>query len=131
MIFIPCLTAKILVKELFRLSLLRGKLYKSLKKHVCGAARLATSEIGYDETGRWGRIGNVRYEEAASLLKRDNNGPDETGLLTSGLLGVLKEVLKSDEIQITLDKPGVRKICGEIATKAQRRRLFCHYEGTP
>ena len=59
-------------------------------KRVFGAARTATLEIGYDETVGWGRIGNVRYEAAASLLKRHENGLDETENLSSGLLRVLK-----------------------------------------
>jgi hypothetical protein len=89
-ISIPCLPAKISLKELFRLGLLRGKRYKSLKERIFGAARTATLEIRYDETGRWGRIGNVRHEEAASLFKRHDNGLNETEHLSSGLLRVLK-----------------------------------------
>jgi hypothetical protein len=51
-ISIPCLPAKISLKELFRLGLLRGKRYKSLKERAFGAAETTTLEIRYDETGR-------------------------------------------------------------------------------
>jgi hypothetical protein len=42
---------------------------------------------------------------------------------------VLKDQLKSDEIQITVDMPGAPKICGEVATKAHRKKPFITMRG--
>jgi hypothetical protein len=55
---------------------------------------------------RRGRIGNNRYDEVVSLLKRHDSGFDETVLLSSELLRVVKDLLESDKIEITIDEPG-------------------------
>jgi hypothetical protein len=66
---------------------------------------------------RWGRIGNWRYEEAASLLKRHDNGLDEMGHRSSELLRVLKELLKSDEMQIAVDMIAPLKFVARLQQK--------------
>jgi hypothetical protein len=71
----------------------------------------------------------MRYEEAASLWKRHDNGFDKTELLSSGLLRILKELLKSDKIQITVDEPVLNNLW-RVVTKLMEAAL-CHYEGTP
>jgi hypothetical protein len=62
-------------------------------------------------------------------LKRHDNGLDETGHRSSDLLRVLKELLKSDEMQIAVDMSGAPKICGEVATKVHRRKPFVTMKG--
>jgi hypothetical protein len=122
----PFVPAKKLLAELVRLSILRGEVYKTLKERICGAARTATAEIGYDETGRWARIGNRRYDTAASLLTiQVNDDPDETRLLSSELLALII----SDGVQKAFDRVGAAKFCGEIDAKARGRKPFVTKKG--
>jgi hypothetical protein len=122
----PFVAAKKLLAELVRLSILRGEVYKTLKERICGAARTATAEIGYDETGRWARIGNRRYNTAASLLTiQVNDDPDETRLLSSELLALIM----SDGVQTAFDLLDAAKFCGEIDAKARGRKPFVTKKG--
>jgi hypothetical protein len=122
----PFVAAKKLLAELVRLSILRGEVYKTLKERICGAARTTTAEIGYDETGRWARIGNRRYDTAASLLMiQVNDDPDETRLLNSELLALIM----NDEVQTALDPYTAAKFCGEIGAKACGRKPFVTKKG--
>jgi hypothetical protein len=122
----PFIAAKKLLAELVRLSILRGEVYKTLKERICGAARTATAEIGYDETGRWARIGNRRYDTAESLLTiQVNDGPDEMRLLSSEL----HALIISDEVQTAFDPLDAAKFCGEIDAKARGRKPFVTKKG--
>ncbi|KAH8765275.1 heterokaryon incompatibility protein-domain-containing protein [Hyaloscypha sp. PMI_1271] len=122
----PFVAAKKLLAELVRLSILGGEVYKTLKERICGAARTTTAEIGYNETGRWARIGNRRYDTAASLLTiQVNDGSDETRLLNSELLALIM----SDEVQTAFDPYDAAKFCGEIGAKACGRKPFVTKKG--
>jgi hypothetical protein len=122
----PFVAAKKLLAELVRLSRLGGEVYKTLKERICGAARTTTVEIGYNEIGRWARIGNRRYDTAASLLTiQVNDGSDETRLLNSELLALIM----SDEVQTAFDPYDAAKFCGEISAKACGRKPFVTKKG--
>ena len=122
----PFVAAKKLLAELVRLSFLRGEVYKTLKERICGAARTITAEMGYDETGRWARIGNRRYDTAASLVtiqvKYDS---DETRILSSEL----RALTMSDGVQTAFDRLDAAKFCGEIDAKARGRKPFVTKNG--
>jgi hypothetical protein len=122
----PFVAAKKLLAELVRLSILRGEVYKTLKERICGAARTAIAEIGYNERGRWARIGNRRYDTAASLLTiQVNDDLDETRLLSSELLALII----SDEVQPAFNLVDAAKFCGEIDAKARGRKPFVTKKG--
>ncbi|KAH6671956.1 heterokaryon incompatibility protein-domain-containing protein [Halenospora varia] len=121
----PFVPAKKLLEELVRLSFLRDKIFKDLKERICAAARTVTAEIGYNDNGRWARIGNQRYHTAVSLMMIPVNGPCEMNLPNSGFL----ELIKSDGIQPGIDMISARKYCGEIAAKAHRRKPFVTAKG--
>lgn len=91
---------KKLLAELVQLSVLQGEVYTTPKERISGAARTATAEVGYDETGRWARVGNKRYSTAASLLSSQVNN-------------VLNDA----------------KYCGEINAKARGRKPFVTKKG--
>ncbi len=122
----PFVAAKKLLAELVRLSILQGEVYKTLKERICGAARTTTAEIGYDEKGRWARIGNRRYDTAASLLTiQVNDDPDETRILSSELLALTM----SNGVQIAFNLLNTVKFCSEIDAKAYRRKPFVTKNG--
>ncbi|PQE19335.1 heterokaryon incompatibility protein [Rutstroemia sp. NJR-2017a BVV2] len=112
----PFVVAKKRLVELIRLIILRGEVYSTLKKHICGTARTATAEIGYDETGN----GNKRYNTAAFLLTNQvNDSPDER-LLSSELLALIM----SNEAPTTCNLVDTTKYYGEIEAKASGRKPF-------
>jgi hypothetical protein len=121
----PFVTAKKLLEELVRLSFLRDKLFKHLKERICGAARTVAAEIGYNDNGRWARIGNQRYHTAVSLMMIRINSPCETKLRNCGFL----ELIKNDGIQPGIDLLSAGKYCGEIGVKTQRRKPFVTAKG--
>jgi hypothetical protein len=121
----PFVAAKRLLEELVRLSFLRDKLYKDLKERICGAARTVTAEIGYNDNGRWARIGNQRYHTAVSLMMNHVNNPRQRKLIHSGLL----KLIKSDGIQPRIDELSAGKYCGEIGAKGHRRKPFVTAKG--
>jgi hypothetical protein len=121
----PFVVAKKRLVELLRLSILRGKVYKTQKERICGAARTATAEIGYDETGKWARIGNKRYDTAAFLLTNQINDGSDERLLSSELLALIM----SNHPQATCNLVDVGKYCGEIEAKAHGRKPFVTKKG--
>jgi hypothetical protein len=121
----PFVVAKRRLVELVRLSILRGEVYKTLKERICGAARTATAEIGYDETGKWARIGNKRYDAAAFLLTNQVNDSTDEGLLSSELLALIM----SNNPPATCNLVDVAKYCGEIEAKARGRKPFVTKKG--
>jgi len=122
----PFVAAKKFLAELLRLSTLRGEVYQTLKERICGAARTATAEIGYNESGRWARIGNSRYDTAASLLMLQVI--DDTIEMT--LLGFeLLALSWSVGVRTTFDRLDAAKFCGEIGAKALGRKPFVTKKG--
>ncbi|KAN0099553.1 HET domain containing protein [Hyaloscypha variabilis] len=121
----PFLSAKAFLEELVRLSFLREKSFKDLKERISNAARTAVAETGYNDSGRWGRIGNLRYHIAMSLMMIRNNSLSETNLLNSEFL----ELIKSDGIQTGIDIIMAGKYCGEIGAKSHKRKPFVTAKG--
>lgn len=92
-------------RHILGLGFLRKTLYQDFKELISGVARTATAEIGYNDRGKWSRIGNLRYQTAAKIIMIRAN---------SARLGLL-ELMKSDGIR------GVRSAalyCGESVVKA-------------
>jgi hypothetical protein len=122
---LPFITAKRLLEELVRLSFLRDILFKDLKERICGAARTVTAGIGYNDNGRWARIGNQRYHTAMSLMMIRANSPFETKLTSSGFF----DLVRNEGIQPGIDWLSALKYCGEIFTKAYTRKPFVTVKG--
>jgi hypothetical protein len=88
-------------------------------------ARTATAEIGYNDVGRWARIGNQRYQTAVSLLMIRANSASEMGSFDSELL----KLRKRDGIRPIIDGRSAALYCGEIVAKAFKRRPFVTTKG--
>jgi hypothetical protein len=122
---LPLIPAKRYLEEILRLSFLRKTLYKDFKELISGVARTATAEIGYNDVGRWARIGNQRYQTAVSLLMIRANSPSEMGSFDSELL----KLRKRDGIRPIIDGRSAALYCGEIVAKAFKRRPFVTTKG--
>jgi hypothetical protein len=97
---LPFMAAKRLLEELVRLSFVQDNLFKDLKERISAVARTVTAEIGYNDNGRWARIGNQRYHTAVSIMMLGVNSPCQKKLLDSGLL----DLIKCDRIQTMIDQ---------------------------
>jgi hypothetical protein len=123
---LPLIPAKRLLAELARLSFLQGELYKTVKERISAAARTVAGEIGFNDNGRWERIGNQRYRTAASLLLAIRmNDRDEMKLFNAEFL----ELIKSEGLQPEIDMLVTGKYMGEIEAKARGRKPFVTAKG--
>lgn len=122
---LPLILAKRYLGKILRLSFLRKTLYKDFKERISAVARTATAEIGYNESGRWARIGNLRYQTAVQIIMIRANGLPEMRLLKSELL----KLMKSDGIRPTIEVRSAELYCGEILAKAYKRRPFVTAKG--
>jgi len=120
----PFIPAKRYLEELVRLSFLQDS-FKDLMERISSAARTAIAEIGYNDDGRWARIGNQRYHTAVSLINIRVNSASEIGLPNSGFL----ELIKTDGIQPRIDRLSAGKYCGEIVAKSHKRKPFVTAKG--
>ena len=117
--------AKRLLTESIRLTFLRGNLYRTIKERIRAAARTVAGEIGYNDNGKWDRIGNQRYRTALSLLAIPINDPDEANLFDGKFL----KLLMSEGLQPEINMLAVGKYIGDIEAKSRGRKLFVTTKG--
>jgi hypothetical protein len=121
----PLVPAKRLLTELIRLSFLRGNIYRTIEERIRAAARTVAGEIGYNDNGKWDRIGNQRYRTALSLLAIRINDPDEAKLFDAEF----RRLLMSEGLQPEINIRAVGKYIGDIAAKVRGRKLFVTTKG--
>ncbi|KAE9382101.1 hypothetical protein N431DRAFT_458641 [Stipitochalara longipes BDJ] len=96
----PLIQVKRFLEELVRLSFIGENSSRDLKERISSAVRAAIAEIGYNDSGKWARTGNLRYHIAVSLMMIHVNSRSEINVLDSELL----ELIKSDGIQPGIDR---------------------------
>jgi hypothetical protein len=120
--------AKSFLEELVRISFLRKGPYKDFKERIAGAARTASAEIGFNDSGidsAWARIGNQRYRTAVSLMMFRVDSPSEMKFLDSEIF----ELRKSDQIEPGIDVLSAGRYCDEIHATAHRTKPFVTAKG--